>query len=966
MNSEKKKKQIIIIVPHTHWDREWYLPFQEFRFKLVKLINELLDIYKKQDFRFMLDGQTIVLEDYLEIHPEKRDELVQRIREGKLAAGPWYLLPDEWLVGQESLIRNLEVSLDLSRELDIPLMPVGHLPDQFGHTRAIPQILSDLTSLKAAVVYRGVGSDVNSVPFTWKSDKSASNSILGIYLPGGYGNASMLPEEFDVFSDRVSELMKDLDPFSPVPVYLFMNGSDHLFPQPFLQEFTKKISNDKINVSLGFLSDFVDVVNEEVKKSGHELTEYAGEFRSSERAPLLPDTYSSRMWIKIWNQVVEDLLVNQAEPLCAYAWHHFKHPYPTGLLRTAWKWHLKNQPHDSICGCSVDQVHEEMKARYSWAETIAKTVVNDTLEQIQAAGTASESTSALVFDPTCASSIPKLVQIPLPEEINVKGLRTPDGKVHPVQPLKSKEDVLFEITVGLTTAKMGLKMLPGRKIMGYYINDFNARLGDNPEVIEVNVDVDTVPIGEIDIPLVKEKAKQILGDVLNFDYDYDSIKEGMDFVAAFKKVATAIINSKRFSKFHLVAAKPAQGIHVALVPLKPLAFTEIVPVEDEPVDNQTLAWVVDKNQVENAFYAIKFNKDGTITLLNKKNGTMFDRLHVFEDWGDRGDSYTHGHLGPEKVKVGKVKRNITMQGPVFADFKQECDLSIFNGLDPDRAKRVGKAKIHVESTFRFYRDLPRVDVKTKLTNTATDHRLRVCFDLPYKSKHTRTATHFGCIKRQGDPLDLKEYAEQPSGIQAQKRYCRVDEEPGKNAFTLMNKGLPEVELVNGNRLALTLIRAFGWLSTSGYPERDNPAGPDEETPGAQELGTSYEFNYAFMAHDSEDPIHACADHADSFAVETKVISLVTAKPPSNLLEPIIQIDNPWIRISSLRVRGEKLLVTLFNLESKDISAEIKLTKVLSRVTSVKIDGTVVEESKVSGDSVKLNFAPHEIKMCLLD
>ncbi|MFX0087930.1 MAG: hypothetical protein ACFFAU_19920, partial [Candidatus Hodarchaeota archaeon] len=107
-------------------NREWYLPFQKFRYKLVKLVDELLDILDTQkDFYFSFDGQTIVLEDYLEIRPENRKKLLHYIREDKIIVGPWYILPDIWLVGEESLIRNLEYSLDLAKDLKIPLMNLG-------------------------------------------------------------------------------------------------------------------------------------------------------------------------------------------------------------------------------------------------------------------------------------------------------------------------------------------------------------------------------------------------------------------------------------------------------------------------------------------------------------------------------------------------------------------------------------------------------------------------------------------------------------------------------------------------------------------------------------------------------------------------------------------------------------------------------------------------------------------------
>ncbi|MFW9924187.1 MAG: hypothetical protein ACFFDW_12960, partial [Candidatus Thorarchaeota archaeon] len=160
-----EEKQEIFIVPHTHWDREWYKPFQTFRFELVKLIDKLIDINSRKEYYFTLDGQTIVLEDYLEIRPERKEKLLELIRLKKIAVGPWYLLPDEWLVGQESLLRNLEVSFDIAKRFNIPLMQVGYLPDQFGHSRAIPQIISDLTKFKAIVLWRGVGEEINFVPF---------------------------------------------------------------------------------------------------------------------------------------------------------------------------------------------------------------------------------------------------------------------------------------------------------------------------------------------------------------------------------------------------------------------------------------------------------------------------------------------------------------------------------------------------------------------------------------------------------------------------------------------------------------------------------------------------------------------------------------------------------------------------------------------------------------------------------
>ena len=97
------------VVSHTHWDREWYLPFQLFRVRLVDLIDHLIDLLERDPtFRhFNLDGQTAMIEDYLEIGPEKRAALQRLARAGRVSVGPWYVLNDEFLASGESTVRSL-------------------------------------------------------------------------------------------------------------------------------------------------------------------------------------------------------------------------------------------------------------------------------------------------------------------------------------------------------------------------------------------------------------------------------------------------------------------------------------------------------------------------------------------------------------------------------------------------------------------------------------------------------------------------------------------------------------------------------------------------------------------------------------------------------------------------------------------------------------------------------------------
>ena len=159
----------LVVVPHTHWDREWHRTHEEFRYRLVGLMDGLLDLLERDTrYRhFTLDGQAVVLDDYLEVRPEARDRIEKLVGAGRLLVGPWYVLPDEWLVSGEALIRNLRLGLARAGALG-GAMPIGYVPDQFGHVGQLPQIFAGF-GLDSAVLWRGVGREVEETLFTWEA-----------------------------------------------------------------------------------------------------------------------------------------------------------------------------------------------------------------------------------------------------------------------------------------------------------------------------------------------------------------------------------------------------------------------------------------------------------------------------------------------------------------------------------------------------------------------------------------------------------------------------------------------------------------------------------------------------------------------------------------------------------------------------------------------------------------------------
>jgi len=378
----------IIIVPETHWDREWYLTFQEFRAKLVILMDKLLDYYKNDpDYNnFTLDGQTIPLEDYLEVRPHREADIKKYVKEKRLSIGPMYILPDEFLVSGESLIRNLIIGHQIARKFG-RVMKAGYIPDPFGHIAQLPQILKGC-EIPSMLFHRGFGDEfeeqkLNS-EFIWEAPGNAS-SILTLYLYHGYGSVANLPTtiedgKYRAALNSIKMVSEDLAKYTTTPYILLNNGTDHLEAQPEISTIVKQWNEENPEILLE-QNDFEYYANL-VMKANAELKSFQGELRGSKYANILSGVFSARMWIKQRNTSIEYLYEKYTEPLSTMTWvldDKGKFDYPHDYILTGLKWLIKNHPHDSICGCSIDQVHDEMKTRYDWAEQIGKEIIKNSI-----------------------------------------------------------------------------------------------------------------------------------------------------------------------------------------------------------------------------------------------------------------------------------------------------------------------------------------------------------------------------------------------------------------------------------------------------------------------------------------------------------------------------------------------------------------------------------------------------------
>ncbi|HSO93280.1 MAG TPA: alpha-mannosidase, partial [Candidatus Dormibacteraeota bacterium] len=281
-------ERTVFIVPHTHWDREWYAPFQTFRAQLVGLWDELLSITEADpDFHFLMDGQTVVIDDYLAVRPESRARVDRAIRESRIEVGPWYTLPDEFLVSGETLVRNLQRGISSATEHG-GCLKAGYLPDSFGHAAQMPQIYRQF-GFRHAVVWRGVPLAINRLAFNWRAPDGSE--VLAAYMGSSYSHGVDLPLEPAALAARIDAAIKALAPFNPSGDILLMNGNDHVLPQRKLTEAARAASQEPSGISLRIagLGEYLSRLDETGWPS------WEGELRSSARANVLMGTLSVRV-----------------------------------------------------------------------------------------------------------------------------------------------------------------------------------------------------------------------------------------------------------------------------------------------------------------------------------------------------------------------------------------------------------------------------------------------------------------------------------------------------------------------------------------------------------------------------------------------------------------------------------------------------------------------------------------------
>ncbi len=848
-------KKKVYIISHSHWDREWYMAYEQHHMRLIELIDDLLELFEVDPSfnSFHLDGQTIILDDYLQVRPEKRQAIQQAINEGKLRIGPFYILQDDFLISSESNVRNMLIGMEESRKLGTPVM-LGYFPDTFGNMGQTPQLMKQ-AGISAAAFGRGVkpiGFD-NQVleaenyssqysEMWWKGPDQTA--IFGLLFANWYSNGNEIPVEKEAALAFWKQKLADAEQYASTNHLLMMNGVDH---QPVQKDISKAIhlANELFPDYEFIHSNFTDYLEAVQKDVPEDLGSVEGELTSQETDGwyTLANTASARVYLKQWNTKVQRQLENITEPLATIA-YEVSGNYPHDQLDYAWKTLMQNHPHDSICGCSVDSVHREMIPRFEKADEVGKYLAQDSLEQL----TAAIDTTGFPKD-----SFPFVI-------VNTAGMD------------KTGE---AEITIELERKRFAegipeqlyqeLENLPKRK---YHVETKSGA---------------TIPA------ILSEETVQ-------FGYDLPKDRFRVPYMVKMIKVTLPLENMPAFSweTFALVEG-------------------EAKAEEKETMIHQS------GRIIENGPLHLTIEKNGTITMEDRKNKRKLNNLHIFEDIGDIGNEYIFkqpfydqpilsSNKENSEVKVlvdtpeiAKISILQEMEIPVSADERLEKEQQMVVEFRYRKAERSKEKRIlQIKTIMTIRKDSKKIDFETTLDNQMKDHRLRVLFPTKLHVEHHEADSIFEVVKR---PNHVSKSWENPTNPQHQQAFVNIhDEEYG---VTVGNFGLNEYEVTEDGQIAVTLLRSVGELGDWGY----------FPTPEAQCLG-EHRFNYSIELHGPEEKF---STYLHAYAAQIPVSTQQIKHHEGTLIskQQYLTIKSETFAITALKRSkfSDKVVVRGFNMSS---------------------------------------------------
>lgn len=854
-------KKKVYIISHSHWDREWYMQYEQHHMRLIQLMDDLLDLFKEDpDFNsFHLDGQTIAIDDYLEVRPERKEEVQQAITAGKLKIGPFYILQDDFLISSEANARNTLIGMEESKKWGDPVM-LGYFPDTFGNMGQTPQMMQE-AGIKAAAFGRGVkptGFDnavIHDEKYTsqfsemwWEGPDNSK--IFGLLFANWYSNGNEIPatkEEAIKFWDKK---LAEAERYASTKHLLMMNGVDH---QPVQKDVTAAIQlANELYPDYEFIhSNFDDYLTAVMADLPENLSTVNGELTSQETDGwyTLANTASARIYLKQKNTDVQRQLENIAEPLATMA-YEVTNSYPHDTLRYAWKTLMQNHPHDSICGCSVDSVHREMMTRFEKAEEVGKFVAEEASQQL------------------------------------VEAIHTDNF------PKDSVPFVLFN-TSGHTLTRVVETKIEWKRLT------FSE--GHPPQLFhQLEKEAESLA----DFVVINEQGEEVLAEItghdIQFDYDLPKDRFRIPYMALYINVRVPVT-------------------------MPGMSWTTFALKEGNKQSVTQSVIITDTNavQLENQLVKVEVAENGLITLTDKQRQKTYPQGLIFENVGDIGNEYIfkqpyedqaiYAHQFNTQIEVitntslvGEVKITQEMMIPVSAEDLLEKEQQAVYEMRQRQAKRSQTlAPLTLTTILRVEKDNPQVMFTTHFNNQMKDHRLRVLFPTELKTEVHYAESIFEIVER---PNQVNEKTWQnPTNPQHQHSFVNIHEKT--HGMTVANYGLNEYEVLpENNTIALTLLRSVGELGDWGY----------FPTPEAQCLGEQT-VRYAVELHgDESEDMSQSFIRAQQFQIPTTLVQTDCHIGSLAANHQFLKVDGDGYALTALKhaENGQDIVTRGFNLSQQ--------------------------------------------------
>jgi len=891
------KKYTLCAVTQTHWDREWYMNYQKTRIKLTHLINGLLDILDNDPnfVSFMLDGQTLPLYDYLEVKPYNRERLEKYIHNGRLVIGPWYILPDEILITGEAHIRNYLMGSRIAKDFGADKMQIGYLPDSFGHPSQMPQILSKL-GMDTTMFWRGATAEIDNTEFFWESPDGSR--VLAVLLPDGYSTGAELPNNAAATAKRLDNYIERYSSMSSTDLIYYSNGGDHLEPVPYLSDVLKEsntlMKNGKIVHTT--LPKFMTELKE--KLGSTQLKTIQGELCGSNTAILLASTLSTRTYLKQEYHRSSHLLENYLEPVFSFAALQ-GNEYPKDILVLAWEYLLQNLPHDSICGCSIDEIHRDMLYRFNQIYEIAGEL-DEMLYKfyLRIDTTAFEGGYALNVFNTTSNTRSDMVEstIDVDEQLlseldhmnmkeNGSSLEVFGEELKAARPLPTS----FEVFDG------DIK-LPCVLENGYVSNKLDLDYFRFPH--QYNVNRCKISFFAKDVPAMGYKAFKVVPHYGDERQDICASSNKCEISNEYFKVVATKDGS--ISVTDLSAGRTLKGLN---------AFADSGDCGDEytycPPENDS---------------TVAINPASATATVIEKNG-LRESLEI----------------------TGTIHTPVSLIGLNTARTEETVDCTF-------------------KTVITLNRGIKRVDIKTTVDNRAKYHRMRVLFPTGVCSEYSWSSGAFTVDRRLINP-PAEPNPHEIFSTHSQKDFCEVNDGESGLTVANRGLNEYEVYNENGQSvIALTLLRCVEQISRQSLKTRTDPGGWNEKAPDAQCIGV-WSFEYSLIPHEGDWQSSEAFVSAHEYNVALKPLQIpagVKGSLPSKC--GFMRFSHREFILSAFKKSefDDAYIVRFFNSTDKNVSGTVTFDFDVKKVESAGLNEETAEVLTLTAGSVNVEAKPFEI------